>query len=246
MAFCSDVAWENWAYLLDSVTTGKPVFELLGKKPPFAAMEDRPEFSAIFNQAMSEVTRQSAGAIAAGYEFSRLGTLADVGGGDGTLLAVILAATPGLRGMLVDLPTGLGKAPERLGAAGVLERCEIVPGDMFRSVPRGADAYLMKSVIHDWTDEQAVAILGNVRQALKPGGRVLVVEPVLPDTLGSVSAETHGAILAGDLDMLLSTGGRERTEAEFRSLLRAAGLDLARVIALEAPQLSMLEAVAAA
>ena len=234
MLFCGEGVWENWGHLLDSVKTGKPVYELLHKQRPFEVMADNPEFSEIFNEAMSEGTRQAAPGIVAAYDFSRSRTLVDVGGGDGTLLAAILSATPGLRGILVDLPTGVATATERLRAAGLEDRCEIVRGDFFESVPDGADAYLMKSVIHDWDDDRASLILKNCRRAIAPNGRLLVLESVLPPKVDR-SPETLGAILVGDLNMLVSAGGRERTAKEFSALLEEAGFRLNNIVAVPPP-----------
>lgn len=234
MLFCGGEVWENWAHLLDSVKTGKPVYELLHEQRPFEAMADNPEFSEIFNEAMSEGTRQAAPGVVAAYDFSRFRTLVDVGGGDGTLLAAILAATPGLQGVLVDLPPGLARATERLGVAGVEDRCDIMPCDFFESVPTGADAYLIKSVIHDWDDERATTILRNCRRSIAHDGRLLVLESILPPKVDR-SPETLGAVLVGDLNMLVSAGGRERTEAEFSVLLEAAGFRLSNIIDIAPP-----------
>jgi len=243
MLFCGPGVWENWGHLLDSVRTGKPAFELLDKQPPFQGMGDDPEFSAIFNEAMSEGTRQAAPGVVGAYDFSQFRTLVDVGGGDGTLLAAILAAAPGLRGVLFDLATGLEKAPERLEDAGVLDRCEIVEGDFFESVPEGAEAYLMKSVIHDWDDDRALQILRNCRRVMPSSGRLLVLEPVLPQTVDR-SPETLGAVLVGDLNMLVSAGGRERTEPEFRALFEAAKFRLNSTVPVSPPAyLSVIEGI---
>jgi hypothetical protein len=245
MAWCSDYAWDNWGHLIDSVKTGKPVHELTGKEGPFEYMESHPEFRTIFNAAMSEVTRNAGARAAAIYDFSQFGTLVDVGGGDGTLISAILERTPGLKGILVDLPAGLSAAPERLRRAGVLDRCEIRPQDMFQAVPEGADAYMMKSVIHDWNDERSGVILRNCRQAMKPSGRLLLLEPVVPAQV-DMSPENVGLIISSDLDMLVCTGGLERTEAEFAALLRSAGFDLVNTYAFAAPsQFRVIEAVPA-
>lgn len=245
LLFCGDGVWGNWQHLLDSVRTGRPVHELTGAPAPFEAMGDESEFSDIFNAAMSEGTRQAAPALVGAYDFSSFRSVVDVGGGDGTLLAAILAAAPDLRGVLFDLPAGLQRAYEVLENIGVADRCEIVDGDLFEAVPESADLYVLKSVIHDWDDERASTILANCRQAMAPDGKVLVLEPVLPAKVDA-SPEILGAVLVGDLNMLVSTGGRERTEEEFATLLDAAGLHLTAVVPLPAPAfLSVIEAVPA-
>jgi len=142
------------------------------------------------------------GILAAG-DFSRFDALVDVGGGDGTLIAAILKAVPGMRGVLFDLPAGVEAAVQTLEAAGVSDRCEVVTGDFFTSVPDGADAYLLKSVIHDWDDERAVAILRSCRRAMPATGTVLVVEPVLPARAQAL--ESTGTVMS-DINMLVITG----------------------------------------
>jgi hypothetical protein len=144
-----------------------------------------------------------------------------VGGGHGALLAAILRAHPALRGVLFDLPHVAEGARAELEAAGVAGRCEVVAGSFFESVPGGADAYLLKSVLHDWDDERCGAILGGARRAMAEGGRLLVVERVMPERMTACAA--HRAVAASDLNMLVATEGRERTEAEYRALLAAAG-----------------------
>src|SRR5262249_37432471 len=162
------------------VKTGRPSFERGIGGDPFTEFADNADASKIFNRAMSDGTRREAPGIIETYDFSQFDALVDVGGGDGTLLAAILAATPGLRGVLVDTAAGLAEASSRLSEAGVGDRCELVAGDFFESVPKGADAYIMKSVIHDWDDERCVTILHNCRAAMNESGKLLIVEPVLP------------------------------------------------------------------
>jgi hypothetical protein len=244
LLFCGEGVWKAWGDLLASVRTGEPAFERGSGEEPFQRFADDPEASAQFNQAMSEGTRRDAPAIVDSYDFGRFQTLVDVGGGDGTLLAAMLAATPDLRGILFDIPSGLAEATQTLEAAGVSERCQLVAGDFFESVPGDADAYIMKSVIHDWNDEQCVAILKNCRAVMADGAKVLIVEPVLPATVEP--SFTRLGVIMSDLNMLLNTGGRERTETEFASLLEAAGLRLAGVVPLPKPSVySIIEAVAA-
>lgn len=152
---------------------------------------------------MADHTREVAPGILAAGDFSRFDALVDVGGGDGTLIAAILKAVPGMRGVLFDLPAGVEAAVQTLEAAGVSERCEVVTGDFFTSVPDGADAYLLKSVIHDWDDERAVAILRSCRRAMPATGTVLVVEPVLPAR--AQAPESTGTVMS-DINMLVITG----------------------------------------
>jgi hypothetical protein len=226
MLFCSDVVWRSWGELEYSVRTGQPAWERVTGMTLFEYFAQHPDQAATFNAAMTDHTRAVAPAILAGYNFSRFGTLVDVGGGDGTLIAAILNASPTMRGVLFDLPAGVEAAARTLEAAGVSDRCQVVTGDFFSSVPEDADAYLLKSVIHDWDDERAVAILRSCRRAMPTTGTVLVIEPVLP--LRAESPEITATVMS-DLNMLVSTGGRERTEDQFRALFAAASIELTKI-----------------
>ena len=185
---------------------------------------------------MTGRSRQDADAVVAAYDFSAFRTVVDVAGGGGTLLAAILRAHPDARGILLEQPHVLPAARQALDAAGVGARCELVAGDIFESVVPGGDAYVLKWILHDWDDERARRILERCRRALPAAGRLLVVETVLPP-----GDEPSSGKLA-DLAMLVWTGGRERTEAEYRALLAAAGFELARVVPTRSP-LSVVEAV---
>ena len=237
-----DRVWLSWSRLLDCVRTGDSVPALEGKATPFDDMTAQPDAWAVFSESMVQLTRHLAGAIAAAYDFSGIRTIVDVGGGYGALLPPILTANPEMRGTVVDL------APCREGALRLFEkthiagRCEFVAQDMFESVPAGADAYIIKSVIHDWDDEKSVAILRNCRKAMREGSRLLIVEVIVPDRPGTSSLD-H--MIAGtDLNMLVVTGGRERTESEYRALVDAAGLTVARIVPTPAA-MSVIEAVPA-
>jgi SAM-dependent methyltransferase len=235
--------WQAWGDLAGSVRTGEPAFDRVAGMPVFDYLSKNPERGALFGRAMAELTRGMAPGIAAGYDFSSFGTIVDVGGGEGTLLAHILQTTPGLRAVLFDGPTGLEAAPGVLAAAGVADRCQIVAGDFFAAVPEGGDAYVVKAIIHDWDDDRAVTILRNCRRAMAPGGRVLIVEKVIPDRITPGDTE----LLMIDLIMLtLTSGGMERTESDYRDLLAAADLTLTTISEPVTPQADrILEAVAA-
>ena len=228
LLFCGEGVWQSWGGLLSSVQTGATSFDANSGTDPFTHFAEDPEASATFNQAMSEGTGREAPGIIASYDFAQFHTLVDVGGGDGTLLASILRATPGLQGVLFDNAPGLAQATKRLEAAEVGDRCQLVEGDFFESVPRDGDAYLMKSIVHDWDDERCVTILKNCRQAMAEDAKVLIVEAVLPARVEP--SFTRLGVIMSDLNMLLNTGGRERTESEFASLLRPAGLKLSAIV----------------
>jgi hypothetical protein len=223
MLFCGDEVWRSWGELEYSVRTGRPAWERVTGMSSFEFFAQHPDQSATFNAAMADHTRSVAPAIIGSYDFSQFATLVDVGGGDGTLIAAVLSAVGGMQGVLYDLPAGVEAAAKTLAAAGVTDRCRVVTGDFFASVPDGADAYLLKSVIHDWDDERAAAILRSCRRAMPAGGKVLVVEPVLPPNVES--PESTGTVMS-DINMLVNTGGRERTEDEFRDLYASADFEL--------------------
>jgi len=230
--------WHAWGKLERSVMSGEPVRGPRGTQAFLEESARDPEGAALFNAAMTSLTSAFDAAVTAAYDFSRLGTLVDVGGGQGALISSILAANPALRGILFDIPPVIESARGRIGEAGLAGRCELVAGDFFASVPAGGDAYVLKWVIHDWDDEHSVAILGSCRRAMARDGRLLLVERVVPERIDQ-SADTQGIVL-GDLNMLLWTGGRERTAAEYSALLASGGFTLARIVP-TATQLSIIE-----
>jgi hypothetical protein len=196
------------------------------------------EMGQVFNAAMTNLSSMFLPTVLEAYDFSGLGTLTDVGGGHGYFLSAILQKTPGLRGVVFDLPHVANGARTMIAAAGVGNRCEIQTGSFFEAVP-ASDSYVLKSIIHDWDDERAIAILRNCAKGLRaPGGKVLLVELLV--SAGN-SADMAKWI---DLEMLAMAGGRERTEAEFAALFAAAGLRLSRVVHTQCPY-NVIEAVQA-
>ncbi|MCW5889509.1 MAG: methyltransferase [bacterium] len=223
---------DSWKELEWCVRTGEPAFKRTDPDgDAFAAIAKDPEQMAVFDEAMATFAPMTAAAVAAAYDFSRFGTLADVGGGNGALLAGILAANPALRGLLFDQPHVVARAG--VAAADLGDRLRVAGGSFFDAVPAGADAYLLKHVIHDWNDERATAILRNVREVVPAGGRLLIVEGVYPVRVDT-SLASRGAA-ANDVNMLVCTGGRQRSEAEFRALYDASGFRLTRVVPTMAP-----------
>ena len=223
----SEQHWRSWGRLVDCIRTGRSVPELEGRDTWVEPSND-PGASTNFNQSMVQLTRHIAGAVAVSYDFSAFRTIVDVGGGFGALLPPILKANPELRGIVFDLPRCRDGARTLAEKTGIADRCEFVGGDFFTDSLPNADAYIIKSVIHDWDDERSVAILRTIRAAMGPEARLLVVEPILPERPGS---SPFDAMLAHtDLNMLVVTGGRERTEADFRRLIERAGLRTARIL----------------
>ncbi|MER7000022.1 methyltransferase [Streptomyces sp. NPDC000410] len=230
-----------WEHLDSSVRTGEIAFDSVFGTDFFSHLARRPELSADFNAAMSQVVSETAAVLPRAFDFSRFASVTDVGGGSGTLLAAVLEAHPALAGVVFDTADGLAEAAKTLARHGLEERCSLIAGDFFHSVPQGSDVYLVKSILHDWTDAQAVTILRHCRQVLPPGGVVLIVEPVLPEVVG---AEDEGTYLS-DLNMMVNVGGRERTRADFEEVCRQAGLRVTSVTPLaEAAPYSLIEAVA--
>ncbi|MGH9720122.1 MAG: methyltransferase, partial [Bryobacteraceae bacterium] len=196
---------------------------------PWEFFRRNPDNGATFNRAMTDITGMVTHALVEAYDFSRFRKIVDVGGGHGTFLAAILKATPHAEGIVFDAPEVAEGARQVIGQEGLAARCQAAGGDFFAAVPEGADAYLLKWIIHDWEDEKAVAILKNCRKAIHPGGRLILFESILAE-----GNEPDFAKLM-DLNMLVMTGGRERTEAQYKSLLERAGFRLMRAIKIDAP-----------
>ncbi len=231
--------WNAWANFEQCVRSGQTVWGPRAAGAFFEMAARDPEGAAIFNAAMTSFTSAFDAAVVTAYDFSRVRTLVDVGGGQGALLSSILAANPGLRGILFDIPPVIESARARLAAGGLAARCEPVAGDVFASVPPGGDAYLLKWIIHDWDDEQSLAILRSCHRAMTRDGRLLLVERIVPERTDR-GVDTQ-SILLTDLNMLVLTGGHERTAAEYRALLEGAGFTLAGIVPTATP-LSVIEA----
>jgi hypothetical protein len=211
-------------HLLNTVRTGQPAYPLTYGRAFWEDLGDDPGLSASFDALMGSRLRFEAPEIVAGYDWGQLGHIVDVGGGDGTLLAAILTAHPGLRGTLVDLDGPAAAARSTLAAAGLASRCDVVAGSFFESLPAGHDAYLLSAVLHNWDDEHALAILRRcVEAAAGSAGRVLVIEELLE------GATESGLRTEMDLRMLAYMGGRERTLADLASLAERTGLSVAAV-----------------
>jgi hypothetical protein len=220
----SYVAWGDLMYTLK---TGKPAFEHLFKMSRWEQLSKEPEKAALFNAAMQSRTEQIRDAVAAGYDYSALRSIVDVGGGRGTLIAGLLKAHPHIRGTVFDLEAGVAETDAYLTKQGVRDRCDIVTGSFFESVPAGHDAYLMKNIIHDWNDEKSIAILAGCRKAMGPAAKLILVEHVVPDRAED-SAESR-RIFMEDVQMMVMLDGQERTADQFGTLMKAAGLRLTKV-----------------
>jgi hypothetical protein len=229
-------SWKTWGHLLDSVRTGKTAFDLVYGEPLFDYLAKHPDESEVFNEGMTGFSSTIAPAVAEAYDFGQFKTVVDVGGGHGEVLRHILTQHPTVRGVVFDAPHVARGAVAAIRAAGLADQCRAEGGDFFQAVPAGGDAYLMKHIIHDWADERATTILKNCRKAVNPGGKLLLIELVIP----AGNEPSPGKLL--DLEMLLLPGGKERTEAEYAALLAGAGWKLTRVIPTKSPA-QLVEAI---
>lgn len=227
------ITQQAWGDLLHSVETGEPAFRRTFGMDPFDYMAEHPDEAANFDAAMADFTKHIAIAVAAAYDFSPFRRIVDVGAGNGALLAGILTANLTPTGVLFDLPGVVTRATKQIRDFGLEDRCEIVGGDFFEEVPGGGDAYLLKHVIHDWNDDRATEILRTCRRAMGAEAKLLIVEGVYPGRIDQ-SDESRGAA-ANDVNMLVCTGGRQRSEAAFCSLYAAAGFRLTRIVPTETP-----------
>jgi hypothetical protein len=236
LALGSPAFWGALGVTPAVLETGKTGVEIALGTSFFDWLRQHPDQEAVFNRTMIAVHGGEPAAVAETFDFSGINKLVDVGGGLGTMLVTLLAANPHLTGVLFDAPTVVEQAKETITAAGVEGRCERVGGDFFASVPAGGDAYILSHIIHDWPVEECHTILRNCKEAMNPGGRILIVEMVLPE-----GTEPHpGKVL--DVVMLTIPGGRERTAAEYEELLAPVGLRVERVVPTPSP-VSVVEAV---
>lgn len=238
--WCGTYMWPVWGNLRHSIKTGesgqRPVFGM----EAFEQLEHDAAAAVSFNEAMTDLTRLIAGEMVRAYDFAGTRRIVDVGGGHAALLAAILAAYPDLHGVLFDLPHALDGARARMAELGLLARCELTSGDFFNAVPAGGDVYILKSIIHDWSDARSADILRTCRRAMAPSAKLLLVELIMPEHMQA--CPRHRTIARTDLTMLLGPGGRERTEAEFRELLDTSGFELVRIVPTEF-EFSILDAV---
>ncbi len=223
-----------WGELLHSVKTGEIAFDHAFGMPVWKFFEQNPENAKTFNDAMTGMTLAVNDAVLNSYDLSSISKIVDVGGGHGSLIASILKANPQMKGVLFDAPSVAEGAQSRIEVEGIADRCEVVAGDFFQSVPGGGDAYILKWIIHDWDDERSNTILRNCHRAMTENGKLLLVEAVVPR-----GSEPHFSKFI-DLNMLVMTGGRERTENEYRMLLETSGFKLTSIIPTESP-MSVIE-----
>jgi len=228
--------------LMYSLKTGEPAFEHIYSMSRWEQLAQEPDQSALFNSAMQFNTEAMRDAVASAYDFTGLLSVVDVGGGRGTLIAGLLKANPGLRGTVFDIEAGLAETEAYLKTEGVDDRCAVKRGSFLDHIPSGHDAYVLKSIIHDWNDEKAAVILANCRKAMGPERRLILIERIVPPR-SEYSAAARQLFMA-DIQMMVMLGGRERSLEEFRALLEAAGFQLTRVIPTES-LFQLIEAIPA-
>ena len=220
----TEMFWQPWGQIEHSIKTGETAFAYVFGQSLYAYLAERPETALLFEHAMSGLVSEVAKAVAATYNFSSLRRLVDVGGGNGTLISTILHTYPETVATLMDQGPVVEHAKRQLAEAGLTHRCECVAGDFFQAVPAGGDAYILSTVICNWDEERAITILKNCHRAMTKGSKLLLVEIVLPPG----DTPSPGKLL--DLQMMVITGGRDRTEAEYRTLLEAADFTLTQVV----------------
>lgn len=217
----NDKAWE---YFLDSVKTGETAFEMAHGLPVADWLEKNPQAAKIFNEANAIKAAVSHRAIVDAYDFSGINTLTDVGGGFGFLMSEILTANPSLKGVILDVPSVIRETKRIIREREIEDRCQAIEGDFFVHIPSGSDAYLLSNILHDWPDDKCQQILASCHKAMRINSKLLAMEMIIP------SGNEPSVAKLLDLEMLVITGGRERTEAEYKEIFESSGFKLTRII----------------
>jgi ubiquinone/menaquinone biosynthesis C-methylase UbiE len=219
-----DEQFRTWAEIEYSIQTGKTAFDKVFGKPIFEYLSEHPDKASIFDSAMVGIHGRESEAVLDAYDFSGMGTVADIGGGNGSQIIALLQRHANLHAILFDLSHVIQRAADRIQAECLGDRCQMIEGNFFKTIPAGADVYLMRHIIHDWDDEKSLTILRNCYQAMSANSKLLIVESVIPQGNDTF----NGKFL--DLVMLLIPGGKERTEVEYRDLLDEGGFQLKRIV----------------
>jgi ubiquinone/menaquinone biosynthesis C-methylase UbiE len=230
-----DEQFRAWTEIIYSIQTGKKAFDKVFGQPIFDYLAEHHDKAKVFDAAMVGIHGRESAAVQSAYDFSGIKMIVDIGGGNGSQLIALLKANPTMRGTLFDLPHVIERAKPNFAAAGLTDRCELIAGSFFDSVPAGADAYFMRHIIHDWDDERLLTILRNCHRAMPAHARLLVVESVIPPG----NEPFAGKFL--DLVMLMIPGGKERTAEEYKTLFAEAGFQLNRIVPTDS-EVSVIEA----
>jgi hypothetical protein len=228
--------WDSWGNLLHSVQTGETAFDAVHGMGLFDYLNQHDEAAQIFNGFMTALTDAQAEAMVNAYDFGNARLVVDIAGGQGALVRAILEKYPQLQALVFDQPSVVMDASRLIREIGMEARCKVVSGNFFESVPAGGDIYMLKQIIHDWDDQDSIAILRNCRQAMTDAARLLIIERVVPP------ANQRGEGKLADITMLVITGGMERTEAEYHALLQASGFQLRQIIPTTTP-FHLIEAI---
>jgi O-methyltransferase domain/Dimerisation domain len=241
VVFWADLLADFWSQLGECVRTGQNAAQVMEKAGRPSRWSQDPDASAIFRAVMGTSPAENYAPIAAAWPFPSSGVVADLGGGGGALIRAVLERHRSLRGMLVDREASIEAAAPHFKESATADRCELIAADLSESVPQGADVYMLKHVLHGCADDKAVEVMRNCRAVIPPNGSLLVIEFVLPDVVSGPAPELVGRFMS-DLNMMAVTGGRERSEHEWRQLLEEAGFTLARNIPVPEMDVSILAA----
>jgi ubiquinone/menaquinone biosynthesis C-methylase UbiE len=239
--FWADLLADQWSFLTECVQTGQSAARIMDQKQVVSRWASDPNAPAIFRAVMGTAPAENYMAIAKAWDFSKYGTVADLGGGGGGLLAALLQAFPNLRGILVDRQEAIARAQARFQSDELAGRCQLLSADLCESVPLGADVYILKHVLHGYRDEAATGILRNCHRVVPPSGRLLLLEFVLPETVRCADSQLESRLMS-DLNMLVVTGGKERTEQEWRKLLKSSAFDCPAIIPVPGETVTLIEA----
>ena len=239
--FWADLLADSWAQLTECVRTGDTAMAIMSREGIASRWSKDPEAQAIFRAVMGTAPASDYVPFALAWDFSPWRVVADLGGGGGALVAAVLKAHESVKGMLVDFQSSIDAATPRIAAEGLTARCALVPADLRESVPAGADVYVLKHVLHGYGNDDATGILRNCRAVVPLDGRLLVIEFVLPDKIERPDKELEGRVMS-DLNMLVVTGGKERSVPEWKTLLADGGFDLRKVIPVSGESASIMEA----
>ena len=241
VVFWGDLLADSWSQLTECVRTGDSAARIMERDNVVSRWSKDPNAMSIFAAVMGTAPAEDYMPIARAWDFSKYQTVADLGGGGGALIDAVLEAFPSLHGMLVDRQNAINCAKSRFESDGLAGRCQLIASDLCESVPAGADVYMMKHVLHGYTDEAALVVLRNCLKVLPPHGRLLVIEFVLPDVVDRADDQLERRLMS-DLNMLAVTGGKERSAIEWKKLLDSAGFNCQGIFPVHGDLVSIVEA----
>ena len=241
IVFWADLLADSWSHLTECVRTGERAATVMQREGVESRWSKDPNAGAIFRAVMGTAPPENYMRIARAWDFSHSSIVADLGGGGGTLISAILLAFPGLRGMLVDREESINSARPRFAAEGLAARCDLQTADLCAAIPAGADVYIMKHVLHGCEDQTAIGILRNCHAVLPAGGRLLIIEFVLPDLVDHADRDLEERLMS-DLNMMAVTGGKDRSAVEWRTLLKKSGFECRSIVPVPGELVSIIEA----